>query len=662
MTRTLWSRTASTFLTSAYAASALLAYATGCGSSKSTATCAAGDETCPCYGNHTCNGSLTCASGVCVDLAGGSAGGGGATATGGSASSTTHVLLGGSTGLTATTAGSDSAGGVTQMGGTSNLSSNGTVGGSPAGGTVATGGLGNIGGVVGIGGATGLGGAVATGGGVNTGDSSALGGAAITGGGASITTGSNTGGQNPVGGAPNTGAIGGGAAGGQISTTGGAAPDTCGNGTVEGTEGCDPSKRDNDLGDGCTPLCKVEPNCPAAPGACTTRCGDGFVLAEETCDDGNTVAGDGCSASCQMEPDFDCAQSGLSDTRVIPMVVRDFLTGGDFEKGTAFSTGLYFANQGLLENTLNVKGKPVLASTTGVYDGLAGEPSGIASAASFAQWYDDAAVNSGNSYNATQATSMRLHSDSSGVYANRSGANGEQWIRESFGSWCGYVGSEAKDAEGKPIPCTYCLTDDPATPECDQPYAVPCDDRTDFLRCEVRQTNYYGVYAEATFDGTPLFFPADSLAPASPATKALIPGYYDPAWPSDPGGATHNFSFTTEVRFWFKYDASQTLRLNFVGDDDAWVFVNKTLALDIGGIHVPVSGQLVVNTDGSTKATVASTYDTTSTPAISNPSLGLEDGKIYEVAIFQAERQTTSSSYALAFNGFSSGPSVCIHR
>ena len=31
-------------------------------------------------------------------------------------------------------------------------------------------------------------------------------------------------------------------------------------------------------------------------------CGDGFVDANETCDDGNTTPGDGCDATCQTEP------------------------------------------------------------------------------------------------------------------------------------------------------------------------------------------------------------------------------------------------------------------------------------------------------------------------------------------------------------------------
>src|SRR5689334_1913359 len=52
--------------------------------SSSNASCAAGSETCPCYGNGTCDDGLACRSEVCVDL--GSTGPGGSTGAGGASS------------------------------------------------------------------------------------------------------------------------------------------------------------------------------------------------------------------------------------------------------------------------------------------------------------------------------------------------------------------------------------------------------------------------------------------------------------------------------------------------------------------------------------------------------------------------------------------------
>lgn len=68
-------------------------------------------------------------------------------------------------------------------------------------------------------------------------------------------------------------------------------PAICGNGVMEGAEGCD----DGNLvsGDACSDICVVE-----IPGAV---CGNGAVEGAEECDDGNVVNGDGCSSICVTE-------------------------------------------------------------------------------------------------------------------------------------------------------------------------------------------------------------------------------------------------------------------------------------------------------------------------------------------------------------------------
>lgn len=63
----------------------------------------------------------------------------------------------------------------------------------------------------------------------------------------------------------------------------------CGNGTVEGGEGCDDANAVD--GDGCDSNCTV------------TACGNGVVTAGEQCDDGNLANGDCCSSTCLAEAD-----------------------------------------------------------------------------------------------------------------------------------------------------------------------------------------------------------------------------------------------------------------------------------------------------------------------------------------------------------------------
>jgi fibro-slime domain-containing protein len=124
-----------------------------------------------------------------------------------------------------------------------------------------------------------------------------------------------------------------------------------------------------------------------------------------------------------------------------------------------------------------------------------------------------------------------------------------------------------------------------------------------------------------------------------------VPAFYDASTPpdTDPNGGSrlHNFAFTSEVRYWFKYEAGNTYQLDFVGDDDVWVFINRKLAVDLGGLHPPIAGSVTL--DGPTATKLGN----------------LQAGKIYEVAVFQAERHSSASSYKLTLTGFNMAPSTC---
>ena len=127
------------------------------------------------------------------------------------------------------------------------------------------------------------------------------------------------------------------------------------------------------------------------------------------------------------------------------------------------------------------------------------------------------------------------------------------------------------------------------------------------------------------------FFPLDNLGWVAAGQE-----------PTRLGGDSvpHNFSFTSEMRAWFQFKGTEVL--TFRGDDDVWVFINDRLALDLGGVHSPESGTVSL--------AVATTAE----------RLNLIRGGIYEVALFQAERHSTGSSYRLSLAQFSTARTECV--
>lgn len=431
-------------------------------------------------------------------------------------------------------------------------------------------------------------------------------------------------------------------------------PTTCGNLMKEAGEDCDDG---NALPlDGCSSDCRVEPGCDKD--GCTSPCGDGIVVGE-ACDDGNTKDGDGCSSTCTVESGYTCNAAacdriaGRCVLRV-PAVFRDFNASTAVGGHPDFSPGINSAGaiQGLLLPDLDVDGKPQLAapSTAGF----------LHSVASYAQWYRDVL-----GVNATIPGEIVLWDDGGGGYVNRWGATGERWKAATQ-----YLGAMYGGTAG--TGCTACA------PAAGESCVDPCPPFGTAYSC-------CATVSTPEFDGNPLFFPIDSAIGmlTEPHLEGKVPEAYGfPGWPWEDDAAvslgyvtpvqtatapfpspTHNFHFTTEVRFWFRYEIGRQIVLDFTGDDDLWVFLNGKLAVDLGAWHVPLNGNL--NIWGDTDETVVTTETLTmaGTPKTTTRDAayyGLVPGQLASLAVFHAERQKEGSSFRLGIRGLDVGRSVCV--
>ena len=91
-------------------------------------------------------------------------------------------------------------------------------------------------------------------------------------------------------------------------------------------------------------------------------------------------------------------------------------------------------------------------------------------------------------------------------------------------------------------------------------------------------------------------------------------------------GPDHNYHFTFELQTEFTYEADGAQVFTFRGDDDVWVYINRQLVIDLGGVHGALDQTVDLN------------------------RLGLEDGEVYELSFFFAERHRTASNFRMTTN------------
>lgn len=88
-------------------------------------------------------------------------------------------------------------------------------------------------------------------------------------------------------------------------------------------------------------------------------------------------------------------------------------------------------------------------------------------------------------------------------------------------------------------------------------------------------------------------------------------------------GLPHNYHFTLVTASTFVYMGHE--QFTFTGDDDVWVFINRRLAIDLGGVHPAENATVDLNTQAQT--------------------LNIVVGNRYPIHIFFAERHTVASDF-----------------
>jgi fibro-slime domain-containing protein len=114
--------------------------------------------------------------------------------------------------------------------------------------------------------------------------------------------------------------------------------------------------------------------------------------------------------------------------------------------------------------------------------------------------------------------------------------------------------------------------------------------------------------------------------PGSPDGFEVNPRGFFPIDAANTSTRPHNYHFTYEVVTAIRYTGGETLTVR--GDDDIFVFLNRHLVIDLGGIH------------SQEERTIQ--FDELA------PELGLSPGNVYDFRLFFAERHVEHSNLFLS--------------
>lgn len=128
----------------------------------------------------------------------------------------------------------------------------------------------------------------------------------------------------------------------------------------------------------------------------------------------------------------------------------------------------------------------------------------------------------------------------------------------------------------------------------------------------------------------------------------------------------YNYGFGTKIEFTFRLTEDGTvldkngnpvpISFEFSGDDDVWVFIDGNLALDVGGSHGRVTGEIDFSGKSSTKSATVSNVkagqgsNTSGSNVKSSFEIEGENGDVHTLTMFYMERGMWESNMKIIFN------------